>query len=429
MSGELQTWAPAKEPPAGVRSDRLPVVLCAVGIALLPVLRPALPGNAAPVDLVMAVAIVASLMSVGYRGRRVYLPYALPVAIMIVGGALGALVQGVPGGSGFGLVQDVVLLVWCAAIATVGQDPRALKAMLATWAWSSVAWASWLVVTFTSGNLALAGVSARNGGRVSLTMGDPNVAANYFFISLMVVAMAQRPRNRMVRIGAYAILLTAILLTGSNGGFITLAAGLSTALLLRFVWRHSLAATISVVSLVAVALIVVAPQVHADRLLKAAHTSDQRLIRDSIGRASESEGSRSQLLQESIQLFNDGDLLGRGPAATKPILRQQQAPYVKEAHDDYLATLVERGAFGMVGLLLLLAAVGVRTWLVVSTPLPPRFSDVVPRPEVLFGAVVGCGVAAAFYEVLHFRHVWTLLALVAAIHLGSLHASRATADR
>jgi hypothetical protein len=43
--------------------------------------------------------------------------------------------------------------------------------------------------------------------------------------------------------------------------------------------------------------------------------------------------------------------------------------------------------------------------------------DVVPRPELLVAALAAIAVSAMFYEVLHFRHVWALLGLVAALEL------------
>jgi O-antigen ligase len=95
------------------------------------------------------------------------------------------------------------------------------------------------------------------------------------------------------------------------------------------------------------------------------------------------------------------------------LLESRQYPYAKEAHDDYLAAITERGALGVLGLTLLFLAVGRRlAW---------SARDVVSgrrRVHLSMSHTVGCAAAfatsAMFYEVLHFRQLWVFLALLAA---------------
>jgi hypothetical protein len=54
---------------------------------------------------------------------------------------------------------------------------------------------------------------------------------------------------------------------------------------------------------------------------------------------------------------------------------------------------------------------------VVSKPLSPEFAELFPRTSPLLGAAVGLAVSASYYQILHFRHVWTLLAVIAALYL------------
>jgi O-antigen ligase len=102
--------------------------------------------------------------------------------------------------------------------------------------------------------------------------------------------------------------------------------------------------------------------------------------------------------------------------STKPRLTNDLAPFVKEAHDDYLAALVERGAVGCLGLFLLVCAVVARAKSIASSRLSPPFASVVIRPHALVGAVAGTLVAGTVYELLHVRHVWTLFAFLAALY-------------
>ena len=68
--------------------------------------------------------------------------------------------------------------------------------------------------------------------------------------------------------------------------------------------------------------------------------------------------------------------------------------------------------------LVLGAAIATRCWRLLVGQLPPAYAAVVPRAWLL--VVVGpvMAVAAGFYEVLHFRHLWTWLGLVAALGAG-----------
>jgi len=93
------------------------------------------------------------------------------------------------------------------------------------------------------------------------------------------------------------------------------------------------------------------------------------------------------------------------------------APFVKEAHDDYLAALVERGALGFAALLLLGLGLAARTTFLAGTRLRNGFDAVVVKPHALVGALAGTIVAGTVYELLHVRHVWTLFAFIAALYI------------
>jgi O-antigen ligase len=141
------------------------------------------------------------------------------------------------------------------------------------------------------------------------------------------------------------------------------------------------------------------------------------LLRDSLGRSNSSTSERATIVREGTNLWLRGDAAGFGPARTKATLASSQAPYVKEAHNDYLATLLERGLIGALGLLVLGIAVLVRCVRLVMGTLPKVYADLVPRAWLL--GVIGPVIATAggFYEVLHFRHLWAWLGLIAALVL------------
>src|SRR5439155_27361784 len=139
----------------------------------------------------------------------------------------------------------------------------------------------------------------------------------------------------------------------------------------------------------------------------AAHDSRYRIIRDWVGRGEASASVRKELVSESVGLYYHGSVpLGQGPTSTIHRLTTTQAPFAREAHDDYLAALIERGVLGALGIMLLLASVSARTWAVVRRPLSGAFADVVPNTAPLLGAVAGTFLMATVYEVLHVRQVW-----------------------
>jgi O-antigen ligase len=167
-----------------------------------------------------------------------------------------------------------------------------------------------------------------------------------------------------------------------------------------------------------VGLVFVLGQPHVDlRALQARAAASVPLLRDSVGRSGESKAERDKLLTEGKVLYARGDLLGIGPGRTAKVLATQAAPYVKEAHDDYLATLLERGVLGALGLVVLVATVTVRLSRVVGRPLRADYAAVLARPEMLAGACAGMLLSGVFYEVLHFRHLWALFGLIAATDL------------
>ena len=69
-------------------------------------------------------------------------------------------------------------------------------------------------------------------------------------------------------------------------------------------------------------------------------------VKNSVGRGLQSSSEREVLARETASLYLSGGLLGRGPNSTEATLREIQAPYPKEAHNDYVAALVERERSG-----------------------------------------------------------------------------------
>jgi hypothetical protein len=397
--------------------ERMAVALSAAAVAALPLLSPAGPGNVAPVDLVMAMALSACLLWAGTSGRRLRFPYALPMGVLMAGGALGALVGPVPGSSLVALLQDVWLLAWCWALVNLASSPGTLRLLLATWAYSAVAWSVLLFTGLALGLPWLTGQTPSEGSRTALTFLDPSYSANYYVISIMVIWASGFPRHRGARVAAYAVLVAAIASTGSNSGVVALVAATCVAAVVGLYQRRGAATAIAALAFMALAGYALAASVSLEDIQTKAHGSPHAFLRDGLGRGHVSTAQRDWLLHESVGLYERGGPLGQGPASTKERLRVEMAPFVKEAHNDYSAALIERGALGLLGLFGLVLALGLRIPKLARARLADDFAAVAIRPHALVGAVAGTFAAMTVYELLHVRHVWALFGLVAALSL------------
>ena len=411
---------PAAAPPAAgagsgrMLAQRIAVVVAAAG---LPLLRPGGPGNTGPVDFGLLLGLVAAAAWASWSRHALRLPFVIPVGLLVAGGAVAALAHGVGAlNSALTLGQDGYVLLWGVALANLASRPLLLRTGVRAIGVSGAAWAAVMLVGVLGGVPALSGVTAREGSRASLTLGDPNLAANYFLVALLVLRAAGYPRRAALRWPCCLVLLAAIFFTGSNGGALTLLLATAVGAVLRLARTRGVGPAIALALVLGAGAGAAVSVVDLDAVALRAQTSIPAL-RDSIGRQSESSSSRDALAAEGARLWWREGLVGVGPGRTKAELTRLQAPYVKEAHDDYLAAFLERGVIGGGGILLLVGALLVRAQRVAVRPLSAAYAEILPRPELLAAAVVAVLASASLYEVLHFRHAWALFGTVAGVDL------------
>jgi O-antigen ligase len=399
--------------------------LVALTVCLLPFLTPAGPGNTAVADVGMGACLVVAVLWASRANLPVRLPYLLGVSGLVLGGAFAAVVSGAPLGTGLVLAQDVFLVLWAAVLALGRHNVAIVSAVTVAWCRMAPVYAGVMVVAYVLGLNAIAGVTATDGVRASYTFGDPNLAGNYLVVSLLMMVACKRPRSTAVRVIGYLLVLAAIGFTGSNGAMLTLVTGMVACFTVARFRRGMMAGvTALAVSAALVVLVstVILPVTDLSGIREQAAGSIP-LLRDSLGRSDSSSSERATIVDEGYRLFLSGDATGVGPARTKASLESAQAPYVKEAHNDYLATLLERGVIGALGLIALGAAISIRCVRLATGRLPAAYAAAVPRYWLLVTVAPVMAIAAGFYEVLHFRHLWTWLGLVAALVLAMQDAS------
>jgi O-antigen ligase len=394
---------------------RLELAAVAVGVGALPLLTPGGPGNLAPTDVALLLAVGATLLWVASSDVRLRFPYVLGVGTMVVAGTLSSSIGALPGLGLLAVFQDIYLFAWCVAVANVASTARGARLVVRAWAASAALWTVAFLGT-VGVHAATGGIAQSDAARLGFTFGEQNGAALYFDLALMVVLAARVPADRVLRACVVAALVTALVLTGSLAGLLGLvvAFGVATVLLVRdrFGTMAAVLATLLLATSGGAAGLVVG---HA-HVFEWAQNSRLALVRDSIGRYQQSSSERQELASETTGLFRDGGLIGLGPAATFDTLQAEQAPYQKEAHNDYIAALVERGVLGLLGLFILILTIAVRAIGVCSVVrLPPGIRQVISRPAYLTAGLSVLLVFSLSHEVLHDRAAWTYLGLLAAI--------------
>jgi hypothetical protein len=384
-------------------------------MAFQPILQPTGPGHTSPVDLFTVGTLALVAVGAATSGRRLGAPYVLPMGLLIVGGAVAGLVGPLPGTSLLQLVQDVALIAWTVALYNIARRPNVLRMLTTTFACSAIGWATLLVLASLAHISPIEGISAAEGNRLLFTLGDPNYAAAYWVVSLFLVFATERPRRAPVRWFGYVVLLWAFALSESNGGLLELAVGLAFIAAVAIWRRNGMVAALAFVLVTGTVAGTAVQTVSFSTVQHWAAQSGQPLLANSLGRSDNSTSQRSALVHESLQLYYSDGLLGSGPRTTKQLLYDRQYPYAKESHDDYLAALTERGPLGVLGIVALVLTAALRSGRVLRAPPGQGFAAQVPRPAGLLAALLAMGVAGAYYQVLHFRFVWILLALVAVL--------------
>lgn len=428
--GLLPGLLPDARPRRAVATDRGVVAAVATCIALAAVINPKGPGNTAPWDvLALLVIFVVFLWTLRTRAP-LRVPYAVPAAGLMITGLLAAALSVQPTNGVIAVLQELFLVLWCAAVATVCRTAGGIRILLQAWVVSAVAWGALLILSVILGIRAISGIGTSSvsdityvsglnqgfGTRSRLFFDHPNMAGNYFMISVFIVLASGFPRRRWLRVVACVILIAAMFLTGSNAALLSLIGGGVVTLFLRVRARHGMVRALAAVGAVMAILGVAAVEV-AVPLVTLAEQSSNPFIRYSVGRGQRSADARASLFSSQLVVYEQGDLLGVGPSTTKETLAQDTAVTVKQAHNDYLATLVERGPLGLLFLFVLICTVFARVTAFARRSLPPDLAAAVPMPAALGGACAAFALTSLTHEILHYRWLWTLLGIVAAMYV------------
>jgi hypothetical protein len=344
--------------------------------------------------------------------------------MMIIAGCVSAILGDFPHAGAIAVVQDIYLLGWGITVANVGRSDAGAGFLIRAWCVTGSLWGVGLLA-FVGHTAATSGTSTAEAVRAGFTLGEQNGAGLYFAVTFLIILAGRWPRRLRWRIPVLACLLLDTLLTGSLAAITGVLAALALALVVRTAGRRGGAAALVLFLILATAGVAGQQAMQHYQVVERAQSSQNLLLRNSIGRAHQSSTERQILTNEMLHLWRTSSLIGLGPMATKSALRQELAPYPKEAHDDWTAALVERGVLGFVGLLLLAGEIVLRASRVGSARrLGPHLAVRLPAPEYLVGALAALAIYSFTHEVLHDRTAWTLLGILAAFSLWHTHGRR-----
>jgi O-antigen ligase len=391
-----------------------------LNLALVPVVVPTGPAQSAIIDIVSIIALPVFAASVLVRRIPVVVPFLVPVFMIGLGSIIATINAISVGTSLLAMLQDVYLFVWFVALVNVLRDRRDLTAFRVTWLWVANAIALYgLGRVMVEGHLSVFDMLKPRGMRAVSTFYDPNMCADYLVLSFFVVLSLGEEVGWLLRWVSMGLLLMGIVATKSNGGLTALAVGLVAWMLAR-IWTMR----VSIAGLLGFAMLSATVILGGFLLVDGFGVGQAQLTELTsgtvLGRASHSSKGRFQIWKELLQSYSKKPLgLGPGNSALQPLpMEERERPtslLSKEAHNDYVGYLVERGPLALIGLVLLRlqALFMVITWWRTRRREGSRTGGALTA--ALIGALAAGWIHSFTLERLHFRHWWLLLAMICAL--------------
>jgi O-antigen ligase len=404
----------------------------AAAVALLPLLVPRGPGNTSPADLFAGVFLLLALLALAQRGRRLRVPAAGAIALILVGSVVALALSSQPDVGLLTLLVDTYLLLLFIAITNhLGGEhaERLLRLVLIVWTVAALVWAAVLLAGYfhllPGGVEHLLQIRANSRRGAGVSRNNPNLAASYLLTSLFVLLASPWPRSRLLRLLAAGWLLWAMFVTGSLGGLLGLVVGCGAWALGTYLRGgrtvrqvQGLAGVALLLGAFGLAGLVVAAGVPRLGLADVNAVSQQAkggALSNSVGRADKSFAGRLVLWSEAVVKTGPRTIVGVGPGEAKEELQISNGSVSNDTgtltthsmHSDYLGFLIERGILGEAGLLLLYAALARRVWQVLLVGRRRRIGV-----AALGIAVVANAADSLFHETFHFRHAIVLFGLL-----------------
>jgi O-antigen ligase len=361
---------------------------------LTPVVAPTLPFNTAVLDYVNIVFMTLFFVYLLFRRTPLEFRLTLPAFVILFGSLIAMLDgQALPSNC-VTIAQEAYLFAYFFVLLNIITDERDLRILTLLW----------IVFAAAEGGLVLSDLSGAISVRGQGTFLNPNMAGSYLAMSAFLILQPYFKLNRMVQALVMALMLGGLFATKSLSAMLAFAGGGLVVFLLYWcrsdaLRRVKLGIAASLIALGGIVALLQATEVH-----------------NFLDRFQNSEEGREVIWSTGLDAFLKNPLgLGVGPAGFVQEVVVAGGPWgagrSKGLHNDYLAFLVERGVIGFAGLLLLLGALG--------SILRHGLGHAGRDRQFLWAAAL-CGmfvfnlIDSVNHEVLHYRHVWLMFALIAA---------------
>lgn len=409
-------------------------VYLVIAVCLTPVIVPPGPARTAIVDSVNAIALAVFTASWLATKRPVKLPFLGPMLLIFVGSVLATFNAANPRAAVITLIQDAYLYVCFVMLVDLMSKRGDFRGLRLAWVLAASAIAIiGIIQAVTYKNPSLLNLISPKGFRALGTFDQPDTLSDYLVMSIFMVLSLNEEAGRLVRWSAIAIMSVGIVATKANGGIMALMAGLLAWALVR-AWTKR----VSYTGLVAGALFTLSVGLVAVWLIQGVGVGSSEIkqlqANSILGRMSHSSEGRMQIWATLWRRYSKNPL-GIGPGNSRwqvLTIEERDRPTVgptetfdtgadpfvsKEAHNDYIAYLIERGPLALLGMLVLRFQVfgRITQWWrgrVGSSRGRVRGG---PLAAAMFGAWVASWITSNTIETLHFRHVWLFLAMVCAL--------------
>jgi hypothetical protein len=391
--------------------------------ALVPVLVPMGPAQTAIIDPINLIAIVIFLAHAIGGGKTTRVPFVVPALMITVASLIATFNAVSPGASLLTLGQDAYLFLWFVMLVNVMRSRQELKELRIAWVVVACVVAILGVVLLVSQThvYSLWRLIGPKGNRATGTFTNTNMLSSYLVLSLFLLLSLERNVGRVFKWVSLGILGVGLLATKSNGGIVSFIAGLAVWAPLRSWIKHRSPTRLAAGVLLAVAAVMTLWWLYTGWGLGSAEIKDLQK-ESSLGRAAHSSEERGRIWTTLFQRWTQSPLgIGPGNSRWQEVgvsSRERKTSYFsKEAHNDSLAYLVERGPLGLLGLVvtLVMIVVMLTNWLKQRAARGEAEDSGGSLPSAMAGAMTAWVVFSFTHETLHLRHYWLFLAMLCAL--------------
>ncbi len=408
------------------------LVLAAV---LTPVLKPVVIEQYALMDFLNISMMALFALGLIANRTRLEFPFLPWVAVVAVGSLIAITNAHSFSRSVNTLVQDLYLYLWFVVLVNMMKDRGDLRGFRIAWVWVGIACGVLGVgMLVQAGQTSLMHFVGPHGSRSVALFDGPNSLADYLMMSLFVALSLIGQVRGIFLWPAIFVLGLELLVTKSNGALSAAAAGIVVWALIRAFTRAKSPIPVFAVVLLLGGVAALGLRVQSEWDIGGSYVREleQKSV---LARLEKSSDGREVIWHRVFKAYEKMPLgIGPGNSAGQHLSvgeRERKKNFIsKEAHNDYIAYLVERGPLGIIGLVgfmvegFVMVAAGWRRRLDRAW----RAGAGGAMAAALAGGLVATAIHSVTMEKMHFRHLWMFMALVAAFGAASaFRAGRAAA--